>query len=87
MNYFMLDQVAREDILNSAMTRLRGRYIALIHGEEKSQNPSREKIQFYRERCKEITEEYRTIFNQTDSFKEAAIEKYSKELNKFSQSS
>jgi hypothetical protein len=78
----MLDQVAREDVLNSAMTRLRGRYLTLIRGEEKSQNPNKEKIQFYRERCNEITKEYRTIFNQTDSFKEAAIEKYSRELNK-----
>ena len=82
MDYFMLHKVAREDILNSVMIRLRGRYFNLIRAEEKSQNPDREKIQFCRERCDEITKEYRTIFNQTDSFKEDAIEKYSKELNK-----
>jgi hypothetical protein len=78
----MLNQVAREDILNSVTIRLRARYFHVISAEEKSQNPNREKIQFCRERCQEITKEYRTIFNQTDSFKETAIEKYSKELNK-----
>jgi hypothetical protein len=82
MYYFMIDQVATADTLNSVLIRLRGRYVTLIRNEEKSKSPNEEKIHFYRERCNEITKEYRTIFNQTDSFKDASIEKYSRELNK-----
>lgn len=78
----MMDQFAREEILNSVINQVRGRYVTLICKEEKSERPNKEEINFYRKRCKEITEEYRTIFNQTDSFKEGAIEKYSMELNK-----
>jgi hypothetical protein len=82
MYYFMLEQFAREEVLNSAMIRLRAGYLMHIRNEEKSKNPNGEKIEFCKKRCKEITSEYRTIFNQTDSFKEDAIKKYSKELNK-----
>ncbi|MBS1508568.1 MAG: hypothetical protein JSS79_18170 [Bacteroidetes bacterium] len=87
MSYFMMEEFARDETLNSIMTRLRGRYAVLAHLEGESKKPDSEKIQSYSERGKEISKLLRTIFYEPIDFKEAAISKFSNELKELMQSS
>jgi hypothetical protein len=80
IRYFMTDQLSSDEALNSVMMRLLGRYTTLIRNEEKSENPTQEKIQRCNTRRKQISKELWTIFNQTVDFKDEALKKYATEL-------
>lgn len=76
----MFERFATDEVLNSTLQRLRGKYGVLRFKERRKENPDQNKLAYYQSRADEIGRLMFHIFKATLEVKNETIKKYAKEL-------